>query len=126
MTGEGCARTTGETIGAICLLLGTAAAARALAAGGFSAALVRPGEKLPVDGAVIEGKSTVDESMVTGEPMPVAKAPDSKITAGTHNQTGSLVMHAEKVGPTRCLPRLSIWWQWHSAAARPSSAWPTR
>jgi Cu+-exporting ATPase len=67
---------------------------------------VRPGEKVPVDGAVIEGKSTVDESMVTGEPMPVAKAPDSKVTAGTLNQTGSLVMRAEKVGADTLLAQI--------------------
>ncbi|MGZ5269591.1 MAG: copper-transporting P-type ATPase [Ramlibacter sp.] len=58
---------------------------------------VRPGEKVPVDGELTEGKGTVDESMVTGEPMPVAKAPGSKVTAGTINQTGGFVMRAEKV-----------------------------
>ena len=58
---------------------------------------VRPGEKVPVDGALTEGKGTVDESMVTGEPMPVAKTPGSKVAAGTINQTGGFVMRAEKV-----------------------------
>src|SRR5262245_12197270 len=59
---------------------------------------VRPGDKVPVDGEVIEGTGIVDESMVTGESMPVSKEPDSKIIGGTINQTGSFVMRAEKVG----------------------------
>ena len=67
---------------------------------------VRPGEKLPVDGEVIEGKGNVDESMISGEPMPVAKAPGSKITAGTMNQTGGFVMRAEKVGSDTLLAQI--------------------
>lgn len=67
---------------------------------------VRPGEKVPVDGELLEGKGTVDESMVTGEPMPVAKAPGSKVTAGTINQTGSFVMRAEKVGADTLLSQI--------------------
>ena len=67
---------------------------------------VRPGEKVPVDGEVTEGKGTVDESMVTGEPMPVAKAPSSKVTAGTLNQTGGFVMRAEKVGADTMLAQI--------------------
>lgn len=67
---------------------------------------VRPGEKVPVDGVVVEGKSSVDESMVTGEPMPIAKAPDSQVTAGTLNQTGGLVMRAEKVGSDTLLAQI--------------------
>ncbi len=67
---------------------------------------VRPGEKVPVDGAVVEGKSSVDEAMVTGEPMPVAKAPGSNVTAGTLNQTGGLVMRAEKVGADTLLAQI--------------------
>ena len=67
---------------------------------------VRPGEKVPVDGEVTEGRGTVDESMVTGEPMPVAKAPGSKVTAGTLNQTGSFVMRAEKVGADTLLAQI--------------------
>jgi Cu+-exporting ATPase len=59
---------------------------------------VRPGEKVPVDGVLTEGKGNVDEALVTGEPMPVAKAVDSRVTAGTLNQTGGFVMRAEKVG----------------------------
>lgn len=67
---------------------------------------VRPGEKVPVDGELTEGKGTVDESMVTGEPMPVAKTPGSKVTAGTINQTGGFVMRAEKVGADTLLSQI--------------------
>jgi heavy metal translocating P-type ATPase len=67
---------------------------------------VRPGEKVPVDGEVTEGKGTVDESMVTGEPMPVAKAAGLKVTAGTMNQTGGFVMRAEKVGADTLLSQI--------------------
>ncbi len=67
---------------------------------------VRPGEKVPVDGELTEGKGTVDESMVTGEPMPVAKAPGAKVTAGTLNQTGGFVMRAEKVGADTLLSQI--------------------
>ncbi|MBB4518303.1 copper-transporting P-type ATPase [Paraburkholderia fungorum] len=67
---------------------------------------VRPGEKVPVDGVVTEGRCTVDESMVTGEPIPVAKAPGSKVTAGTLNQTGSFVMQAERVGADTLLAQI--------------------
>jgi P-type Cu+ transporter len=67
---------------------------------------VRPGEKVPVDGELTEGKGTVDESMVTGEPMPVVKAAGSKVTAGTMNQTGGFVMRAEKVGADTLLSQI--------------------
>ena len=67
---------------------------------------VRPGEKVPVDGEVEEGKGTVDESMVTGEPIPVAKAAGSQVTAGTLNQTGGFVMRAEKVGADTLLAQI--------------------
>jgi Cu+-exporting ATPase len=67
---------------------------------------VRPGEKVPVDGELVEGRGTVDESMVTGEPMPVAKAPGAKVTAGTLNQTGGFVMRAEKVGADTLLSQI--------------------
>ena len=67
---------------------------------------VRPGEKVPVDGELVEGKGTVDESMVTGEPMPVVKAPGSKVTAGTINQSGGFVMRAEKVGADTLLSQI--------------------
>ena len=67
---------------------------------------VRPGEKVPVDGELTEGKGNVDESMVTGEPMPVSKAVGSKVTAGTLNQTGGFVMRAEKVGADTLLSQI--------------------
>jgi Cu+-exporting ATPase len=59
---------------------------------------VRPGEKIPVDGTVLEGESAVDESMITGEPVPVAKAPGERLVGATLNGTGVLVMKAERVG----------------------------
>jgi Cu+-exporting ATPase len=67
---------------------------------------VRPGEKVPVDGELTEGKGNVDESMVTGEPIPVAKAVGSKVTAGTLNQTGGFVMRAQKVGAETLLSQI--------------------
>ncbi|MBI3951449.1 MAG: heavy metal translocating P-type ATPase [Acidobacteria bacterium] len=67
---------------------------------------VRPGEKVPVDGRVIEGTSSVDESMVTGEPIPVEKAPRSRVTGGTVNGTGSFVMVAERVGSDTLLAQI--------------------
>lgn len=59
---------------------------------------VRPGEKVPVDGTIIDGKSSVDESMLTGEPIPVEKSPGDRVIGATINAAGSLVMRAEKVG----------------------------
>lgn len=67
---------------------------------------VRPGEKVPVDGELTDGKGNVDESMVTGEPIPVAKVVGSKVTAGTLNQTGGFVMRAEKVGADTLLAQI--------------------
>ena len=67
---------------------------------------VRPGEKVPVDGELTDGKGNVDESMVTGEPIPVAKSVGSKVTAGTLNQTGGFVMRAEKVGADTLLSQI--------------------
>jgi Cu+-exporting ATPase len=67
---------------------------------------VRPGEKVPVDGRVIEGKSNVDESMITGEPMPVAKSAGDSVTGGTVNQTGSLLIEAERVGSETVLSQI--------------------
>ena len=67
---------------------------------------VRPGEAIPVDGIVIEGRSSVDESMLTGEPLPVAKAAASTLTGGTVNGTGSLVMEAQAVGADTMLARI--------------------
>ncbi len=67
---------------------------------------VRPGEKVPVDGVVLEGASSVDESMVTGEPIPVEKGPGAKLIGGTVNGTGSLVMRAERVGSETMLAQI--------------------
>ncbi|MGS1126257.1 heavy metal translocating P-type ATPase [Rhodanobacter sp. UC4437_H4] len=67
---------------------------------------VRPGEKVPVDGVVIEGESHVDESMLTGEPMPLAKAKDDALTGGTVNQDGALTMRAQKVGGETMLAQI--------------------
>ncbi len=67
---------------------------------------VRPGEKVPVDGAVIEGESAVDESMLTGEPMPVTKRPGDKLIGATLNTNGALVMTAEKIGSQTVLSQI--------------------
>jgi copper/silver-translocating P-type ATPase len=67
---------------------------------------VRPGERVPVDGVVVEGQSSVDESMITGEPMPVEKTSGSKVTAGTVNGSGPLVMRAERVGADTLLAQI--------------------
>ncbi|HYH96056.1 heavy metal translocating P-type ATPase [Hyalangium sp.] len=67
---------------------------------------VRPGEKVPVDGMVVEGESAVDESMVTGESLPVEKAPGTWVTGGTLNGTGSLILRAERVGQNTLLARI--------------------
>jgi P-type Cu+ transporter len=67
---------------------------------------VRPGDSIPVDGVVIEGRSAVDESMVTGESMPVEKEKDASVIGGTINGTGSLVMRAEKIGSDNMLARI--------------------
>ena len=67
---------------------------------------IRPGEKVPVDGLVMEGRSSVDESMVSGEPIPVEKSAGSKVVGGTINGTGSLVMRAERVGADTLLAQI--------------------
>src|SRR6185436_9829764 len=67
---------------------------------------VRPGEKVPVDGVVVKGRTAIDESMVTGEPMPVEKDPGSRVTAGTINGTGSVVIQAERVGRDTLLSQI--------------------
>lgn len=67
---------------------------------------IRPGEKVPVDGEVLEGTATIDESMLTGEPIPVEKQAGSGVSAGTVNQTGSFVMTAERVGKETLLSRI--------------------
>jgi P-type Cu+ transporter len=67
---------------------------------------VRPGERIPVDGVLIEGRSSIDESMVTGESMPVTKAQGAKLIAGTLNQSGGFIMRAEKVGRDTMLAQI--------------------
>lgn len=66
----------------------------------------RPGEKIPTDGIIIEGTGTVDESMLTGEPIPVEKAPHSRVVGGTTNQRGSLILEATRVGTDTVLARI--------------------
>jgi Cu+-exporting ATPase len=76
---------------------------------------VRPGGKIPVDGTVSDGRSVVDESMITGEPVPVEKRPGAPVTGGTVNQTGTFLMRAEKVGADTLLAQIA---QLVSEAAR--------
>jgi Cu+-exporting ATPase len=112
-------RARSRTSGAIRALLGLAPrTARRLNADGSEADVpldqvkpgdrlrVRPGEKVPVDGIVREGQSAVDESMITGEPIPVEKTPGSKVTGGTVNGTGSFVMEATRVGADTLLAHI--------------------
>jgi P-type Cu+ transporter len=112
-------RARARTSGAIKALLGLAPkTARRLAADGSEADVpladvqpgdrlrVRPGEKVPVDGVVLEGTTTIDESMVTGEPVPVEKGPGARVTGSTLNGTGGVVMRAEKVGKDTLLARI--------------------
>ena len=67
---------------------------------------VRPGERIPVDGVIVEGSSSVDESMITGEPIPVEKGPGGRVTGGTVNGTGSFIMRAERVGADTLLAQI--------------------
>jgi Cu+-exporting ATPase len=67
---------------------------------------VRPGEKIPVDGVILEGSSSIDESMVTGEPVPVEKGPGDKVIGGTVNGPGSFIMRAERVGADTLLAQI--------------------
>ncbi len=109
----------GQTSGAIRRLLGMAPkTARVVREGGREEDVplaqvqvgdilrVRPGEKVPVDGSVTEGRSSIDESMLTGEPMPVEKEPGAKVVGGTVNGTGSFLMRAEKVGADTMLAQI--------------------
>ncbi len=68
--------------------------------------VVRPGERLPVDGVVVEGRSAVDESMLTGEPLPVLKAADARVVGGTVNGTGTLVVRTTAAGPSSTLAQI--------------------
>jgi Cu+-exporting ATPase len=112
-------RARGATSGAIRALLGLAPkTARRIAADGTEADIalsairvgdrlrVRPGEKVPADGSVVEGRSAVDESMVTGESIPSEKETGAKLVGGTINGTGSLVMKAERVGAETLLSQI--------------------
>ncbi len=112
-------RARSQTSGAIKALLGLAPnSARRLAADGTEHDVelaelqvgdrlrVRPGEKVPTDGVVLEGHSNVDESMITGEPTPVAKVADARVTGGTINGTGSFVMRTERVGADTLLAQI--------------------
>src|SRR5213080_1929081 len=67
---------------------------------------VRPGEKVPIDGVIVEGQSNIDESMITGEPMPVSKRAVDKVVGATVNQTGSFLMHAERIGSETLLTQI--------------------
>jgi Cu+-exporting ATPase len=112
-------RARGRTSAAIRNLLGlTPATARRVGSGGAEEDVplehvqvgdrlrVRPGERVPVDGVIREGETTVDESMVTGEPMPVEKSGGSQVTGGTVNGTGTFVMEAERVGRDTLLAQI--------------------
>ena len=67
---------------------------------------VRPGEKVPIDGVIIDGQSNIDESMITGEPMPVSKRAGDKVIGATVNQTGSFLMRAERIGSETVLAQI--------------------
>ena len=67
---------------------------------------VRPGGKVPIDGVIVEGRGNIDESMITGEPMPVSKGPNEKVIGATVNQTGSFLMRAEKIGSETLLAQI--------------------
>src|SRR3984957_3637701 len=112
-------RARSQTSGAIQALLGLAPkTARRISADGSESDVslsevaigdllrVRPGEKVPVDGSVVEGHSSVDESMVSGEPIPVEKAAGAKVVGGTMNGTGSFVVKAERVGASTLLAQI--------------------
>ena len=111
-------RARAKTRGALKALLGLAPKTARLVANGTDGDVplehvqpgnilrVRPGEKVPVDGVVTNGISTVDESMITGEPIPVEKAAGNKVTGGTVNGTGSFLMRAERVGADTLLAQI--------------------
>ena len=111
-------RARGRTGAAIRALLGLAPATARRVAGGAEEDVplgavhpgdllrVRPGEKVPVDGVVVEGHSAVDESMLTGEPLPVQKAEGAKLVGATMNGTGTLLMRAERVGSETLLAQI--------------------
>ena len=87
---------------------------------------VRPGEKVPVDGAILDGHATIDELLVTGESLPVSKDAGGKVIAGTLNQSGSFIMRAEKVGSDTLLSQIVQLVAKAQRAWRRSSASPIR
>jgi Cu+-exporting ATPase len=126
-------RARAQTSSAIKKLLGMAAKTARLVTGGRETDIplehvhvgntlrVRPGEKVPVDGSVLEGSSAVDESMISGEPIPVEKSAGDKVVGGTINGNGTLLMSAER---RSCL-RLFRWSVRRSGVVRQSSVWRT-
>ncbi len=88
--------------------------------------LVRPGEKIPVDGVVVEGASAVDESMLTGESLPVAKEPGAEVWGATLNQRGFLVFRTTRVGEQMVLSQIIRLVEEAQTSKAPSSAWWTR
>ena len=91
----------------------------------YSVVHVRPGEKVPVDGVVIEGESAVDESMLTGEPLAVMKMPGHKVIGATINANGRLVMRAEKIGLQTMLSQI-VEMVVHTRRSRaPCNGWQT-
>jgi len=86
---------------------------------------VRPGDKVPTDGVVTEGRSAVDESMLTGESIPVEKTPGAQVIGATINKTGAFTFRATKVGRTRRWRRSSGWSRRRRVPRRRSSGWPT-
>ena len=112
------ARAHSQTSGAIKELLKLVPATATLVADGEDSVIaidkiekgnllrVKPGEKIPVDGSIVEGQSSIDESMITGEPIPVDKGVDDKVSSGTINGTKSFVMKAEKVGSETLLSQI--------------------
>ncbi|SPU46317.1 Copper-transporting P-type ATPase [Brevundimonas diminuta] len=85
---------------------------------------VRPGEKIPVDGEILEGRVAIDESLVTGESMPVTKEAGARVIAGSLNKTGSFVMRADKVGADTLLAQIVQMVAQAQRSRAPSSAWP--
>ena len=68
--------------------------------------IVKPGEKIPTDGIIVKGESSVDESMVTGEPIPVEKGPGDRVTGGSLNESGAFLMEADKIGADTMLAKI--------------------
>lgn len=86
---------------------------------------VRPGERVPTDGVILEGTTTIDESMVSGEPIPVEKGAEAKVTSGTVNGTGTFVMEAQRVGADTLLAqivRMAARTRWSTSTRRRRSA----